>query len=72
MDHGSQMQPPVAGLVEKDHFEFSTDKSHRQKMHTQWSTGFFVAIKGKTTEFLVATEEGIHILVRCVSEVSWR
>ena len=28
-------------------------------MNTEWDTGFFVGINGKTIEYLVATEEGI-------------
>ena len=28
-------------------------------MNTEWSTGFFVGVNGKTTEYLVATIDGI-------------
>ena len=56
---GHRCNQPVAGFAEKIHFKFTTDKNHRQKMLTEWSTGFFVGINGKTTEYLVATEEGI-------------
>ena len=28
-------------------------------MNTEWSTGFFIGVNGRTTEYLVATEEGI-------------
>ena len=49
----------MAGFAEKIHSKFTTDKNHRHKMNTEWSTGFFVGINGKTTEYLAATEEGI-------------
>ena len=49
----------MAGFAEKIHFKFTTDKNHRHKMNTEWSTSFFVGINGKTTEYLVAIEEGI-------------
>ena len=28
-------------------------------MNTEWSTGFFIGVTGRTTVYLVATEEGI-------------
>ena len=56
---GHRCNQPVAGFAEKIHFKFTTDKNHRNKMNTEWSTGFFVGISGKQTEYLVATEEGI-------------
>ena len=56
---GHRCDQPVAGFAEKVNFKFTTDKNHRNKMNTEWSTGFFVGVNGKTTEYLVATEEGI-------------
>ena len=46
-------------FAEKIHFKFTMDKNYRHTINTDWSTGFFVGINGKTTEYLVATEEGI-------------
>ena len=34
-------------------------KNHRNKMNTEWSIGYFVGINGKTTEYLVATADGV-------------
>jgi hypothetical protein len=56
---GHRCHQPVAAFAEKVNFKFTTDKNHRNKMNTEWSTGFFVGVNGKTTEYLVATEEGI-------------
>ena len=56
---GHRCDQSVAGFAEKLRFKFTTDKNHRHKMNTEWSTGFFVGINGKTTEYLVATEDGI-------------
>ena len=56
---GHRCDQPVIGFAEKINFKFTTDKNHRNNMSTEWSTGFFVGINGKTTEYLVATEEGI-------------
>ena len=55
---GHRCDQPVAGFAEKVNFKFTTDKIPGNKMNTEWSTGFFVGINGKTTEYLVATEEG--------------
>ena len=56
---GHRCGQEVAGFAEKVHFKFTTDKNNRQKMNTEWSTGYFVGVNGKTTEYLIATEEGI-------------
>ena len=56
---GHRCDQPVAGFAEKINFKFTTDKNHRNKMNTEWSTGLFVGINGKTTEYLVATEARI-------------
>ena len=49
----------MIGLAEKVRFKFTTDKNHRNKMNTEWSTGDLVGINEKTAEYLVATSEGI-------------
>ena len=56
---GHRCNQPVAGFAEKINFKFTTDKNHRNKMNSEWSTGFFVGINGKTTEYLVANADGI-------------
>ena len=56
---GHRCTQPVAGFAENINFKFTTDKNHRNKMNSEWSTGFFVGINGKTTEYLVANEDGI-------------
>ena len=47
---GHRCDQPVAGLAEKFNFKSTTDRNHRNELHTKWSTGFFVGINGKTTE----------------------
>ena len=56
---GQRYDQPVAGLAEKIHFTFTTDKNHRHNTNTEWSTGYFDGIYGKTTGYLAATSEGI-------------
>ena len=47
---GHRCDLPVAGFAEKVNFKFTTDKNHRNKMNTEWSTGFFVGIDGTAAE----------------------
>ena len=51
---GHRCDQPVAGFAEKVHFKFTTDQNLRNKMNTEWCTGYFVGVNGKTTEYLVA------------------
>ena len=37
---GHRCDQPVVGFGEKINFKFTTDKNHRNKMNTEWSTGF--------------------------------
>ena len=55
---GHRCDRPIAGFAEKIHCKFTTDKNHRNKMITEWNTGFFICIDGRNTEYLVATQEG--------------
>ena len=56
---GHRCNQPVAGFGEKVNFKFTTDKNNRNKMNSEWSTGYFVGINGKTTEYLIATADGV-------------
>ena len=56
---GHRCDQPATGFPKKIHFKFTIDKNHRHKIHTEWSTGCFVGTNWKTTEYLVATSEGI-------------
>ena len=57
MVHGTQMRSASGWIRRKIHFNLTTDKNHMHKINTECSTGFFIGINGKTTEYLVATEE---------------
>ena len=54
---GHRCDQPIAGFAKHIHFKFTTNKNHQDKMNTEWSTGFFISINGRTTESLVATQE---------------
>ena len=56
---GHRCDQPVAGSAEKMHVKFTTDKNHRNKMNPEWCTSFFVGVTGKTTGYLVATNDGV-------------
>ena len=56
---GHRCDQPVAGFGENINFKFTTDKNHMNKMNTEWCTGYFLGVSGKTIEYLVATSDGI-------------
>ena len=56
---GHRCNQPAEGFAEKIHFKCTTDKNQRNNMKSEWSTGYFVGINGKTTEYLVATADGV-------------
>ena len=39
-------------------FKYTTDKTRRNKMETEWDTGYFVGINSRTTEYLIAKSTG--------------
>jgi len=40
-------------------FKYTTDKTRRHKMETEWDTGYFIGINSRTTEYLIAKGSGI-------------
>ena len=40
-------------------FKYTTDKTRRNKMETEWDTGYFVGINSRTIEYVVAKGSGV-------------
>ena len=59
MSTGHRCNAQMVGFAEKVMFKFTTDKTKRNKMNTEWSQGYFVGMVGRTSEYLIATDEGI-------------
>ena len=47
---------PIAACGENIMFKYTSDKNKRDKMDSEWDSGFFVGINPKTTEYLIAKE----------------
>ena len=54
----------VVGFAEKVLFKMTTDKTKRDRSETEWSTGYFLGVISRTTEFLIGTPEGI---IKCTT-----
>ena len=44
----------IAAFGEKVMFKYTTDKTKRNKMDSEWDTGYFVGINSRTSEYLIA------------------
>ena len=49
----------ITAFGEKVMFKYTTDKTSRNKMETEWDTGYFIGINSRTTEYLVAKGSGV-------------
>ena len=49
----------ITAFGEKVMFKYTTDKTRRNKMETEWDTGYFIGINSRTTEYLIAKGSGI-------------
>ena len=45
----------IAALSEKVMFKHTTDKAKRNKMESEWDSGYFVGINSRTTEYLIVS-----------------
>ena len=57
---GHQGLQPVAAIGEKIMYKYTTDKNNRDKMESEWDSGYFVGINPKTTEYLVSNGSEIY------------
>ena len=49
----------IAMFGEKVMFKHTTDKAKRNKMESEWDTGYFVGINSRTTEYLVSNGSNV-------------
>ena len=59
MTTGHRCKLDMCNFAEKVMFKFNTDKNKRNKMESEWGTGFFVGANSRTDEYIIAKEDGV-------------
>ena len=49
----------ITAFGEKVIFKYTIDKTRRNKMETEWGTGYFIGINSRTIEYLIAKGSGV-------------